>query len=69
MCDAHLVFIDLHEKEIITIESSNLTITDSSVVFTTEQLRKNRLYDVTIHAINVNGSATSDTRMSKIINP
>ena len=65
VCDAHLTFTDLDEGEIITIGDLNLTVAGNGVVFTSEQLKRNRLYNVTITASNINGSATSNTRISK----
>ena len=57
--------MDLDTGEIITLGAGELTIADNNITFTAEQLRVNRLYNVTVRASNSAGSATSYVTISE----
>ena len=67
MCRAELTFEDVDTREIITLEGNDLTITETNITFTTQQLRENRHYNVTVAASNTAGSATSQAGISKLL--
>ncbi len=66
MCRAQLTFMDVDTGETITLEETDLTIAETNITFTTQQLRGNRCYTVTVTASNAAGSATSETMISKL---
>ena len=69
MCSGELVFVDLDTGEIITLGYGELTIAGNNITFiTTEQLRDNRRYNVTVRASNSAGSTTSYVTISKCSN-
>ena len=57
--------MDLDTGEMITLREGELTIADNNITLTTEQLRVNRLYNVTVRASNKAGSTTSYVAISK----
>ena len=64
MCHAELAFVDVDTGETITLGDTDLTIAETNITFTTQQLRENCLYNVTITASNAVGSATSYTTLN-----
>ncbi len=65
VCHAKLTFVDVDTEETITLGDADLTISETSIIFTTEQLRENRHYTVSVTASNIAGSAISHTVISK----
>ena len=65
MCSSELTFMDLDTGEIITLREGELTIVENNITFTAEQLRVNRLYNVTVRASNKAGSTTSYVTISE----
>ena len=65
MCSSELTLVDLDTGEIITLGDEELTTEENNITFTTEQLRVNRCYNVTIGASNSAGSTTSYVTISK----
>ena len=57
--------MDLDTEEIITLRDGDLTVADNNITFTTEQLKTNRHYNVTVRAFNSAGSTTSYVTISK----
>ncbi len=58
--------MDVDTGETITsLGGTDLNITETNITFTTQQLRENHRYNVTVRASNVAGSATSQTMISK----
>lgn len=55
MCSSELIFLDHDTGERITLQDNDLEIVERNITFTTEQLRVNRRYDVTIQARNSYG--------------
>ena len=53
--------MDLDTNEKIILNGSDLTITGSIISFSTEGLNKNRMYNVSVNASNINSSAVSYT--------
>ena len=47
------------------MENANATIVDSNITISSEQLPKNRHYNVILRAANINGIATSYTTISE----
>ena len=77
MCTSELEFVDLDTEAFILLfgdmewsntTDANLTIEWSKITFTTEHLSANHLYNVTITATNVAGSATSYITISEFTN-
>ena len=56
MCSGELTLVDLDTGEIITLEG---------ITFTTQEVRVNRLYNVTVNASNSAGSTTSYVTISE----
>jgi hypothetical protein len=67
VCHGELTFVDVDSGEVITLGDTDLVIAVTNITFTTQQLKGSRLYNVTVAAFNVAGSATSQTRISKAI--
>ena len=67
MCNGELIFVDLDTVEIITLGDGEFIIAENNITFTTEQVRVNRLYNVTINASNSAGSATSYDTISNCL--
>lgn len=65
MCSSELLFLDHYTGDNIKLEGSNLDIVERNITFTTEQLKANRHYNITIKALNSYGSATSHTAISE----
>ena len=66
MCSGELTFVDIDTGEIITLGDTDLTIAETNITFTTQQLRENHRYNVTVIASNIAGSATDEKlRISK----
>ena len=65
VCSSELTFVDLDTEEIITLGDEELTIAGNNITFTTEQLKTNRHYNVTIRASNSAGSTTSYVALSE----
>ncbi len=61
MCSAELTFVDVDTGETITLGSTDLTIAETNITFTTQQLRENHHYNVSVMASN----AVSSTVISK----
>ena len=59
------MFVDLDTGEIITLGDRELPIVGNNITFTTEQLRVNRHYNVTVRASNSAGSTTSYVTISE----
>ena len=62
MCYGELKFMDEDTGEIIIVVGS---ISRNIITFTTERLKTNRLYDVSVNASNINGSALSNFSFSE----
>ncbi len=63
MCGANLTCVDVDDTNgNITLGSTDLTIAETNITFTTQQLRQNRRYTVTVTASNAAGSATSEVQ-------
>lgn len=65
MCSSEIIFLDHDTGENIIKRDSDLDIVERNITFTTEQLKANRHYIVTIQAWNTNGSFTSYTNLSE----
>ena len=65
VCSADLTFVDLDSKEIITLGGSDLIIAETNITFSTQQLRENRHYNITVTAANIAGTDVSQARISK----
>ena len=63
MCYSELKFMDEDTGEIIIVVGS---ISRNIITFTTEELKTNRLYDVSVNASNINGSALSNFTFSEL---
>ena len=63
MCYGELKFMDEDTGEIIIVVGS---ISRNIITFTTEELKTNRLYDVSVNASNINGSALSNFTFSEL---
>ena len=57
--------LDTSTGEIITLREGELTRAENNITLTTEQLRVNRHYNVTIRASNKAGSTTSYVALSE----
>ena len=66
MCHAEFTFVDVDTGETTTLGDNDLIITETNITFTTQQLRENRRYNVTVTASNIVGSATSQVGISKL---
>ena len=62
MCYGELKFMDEDTGEIIIVVGS---ISRNIITFTTERLKTNRLYDASVNASNINGSALSNFNFSE----
>ena len=62
MCYGELKFMDEDTEEIIIVVGS---ISRNIITFTTERLKTNRLYSVSVNASNINGSALSNFTTSE----
>ena len=62
MCYGELKFMDEDTGEIIIVVGS---ISRNIFTFTTEELKTNRLYNVSVNASNINGSALSNFSFSE----
>ena len=58
--------MDVDTGEIITLGDTDLTITETNITFTTQHLRENRRYNVTVTAFNAAGSAMFLVSISKL---
>jgi hypothetical protein len=67
VCSGELTFIDVDTGETITLGDSDLMITENNITFTTQQLRENRHYNVTVTAFNTDCSTTFLVSISKIL--
>ena len=66
MCSGELKVVDLDTGELKTLfGGTNLTVAWNIITFSTELLRVNGRYNVTIIATNVAGSATSYSTISE----
>ena len=63
MCSAELIIVDVDTGETFTLD---MTIAETNITFNTQQLRENRRYNVTIISSNAAGSATLQTRISRL---
>ena len=63
MCHGELIF--MNKETITTLGNTDLTITDTNITFTTQQLRENRHYNVTVTASNIRGQTASYIIISK----
>ena len=68
VCSAELTFVDVDTRETITLGNTDLTVAETNITFTAEQLRMNRHYNITVIAFNVAGTATSRNNISKCMN-
>ena len=69
MCDAEVTFLDVDTRNTTTIRSGSLTIAESSITLTAQQLKENRHYNVTITASNIDHrSIVSQAMISKAVN-
>ena len=57
VCYSELKFMDENTREIIIVVGS---ISRNIITFTTEELKTNRLYGVSVNASNINDSALSN---------
>ena len=60
MCSVHMMLVDMHTQEELTLSQEDIHTQGSTVTFTSERLTLNRRYHVMITAANVNGSALSN---------
>jgi hypothetical protein len=65
VCSSDLTFIDIDTGETITVRDNDLTITETNITFTTQQLGENHRYSINVTASNIAGSATSQVSISK----
>ena len=67
MCTAEITLTDKNTGEVITLGDMDLdissTLTHTSIVF---RLARNRQYEFTVNASNINGSAISNGNISKL---
>ncbi len=63
-CSGEIVFVDVDTGETITLDNTDLTITETNITFTNQHLKQNRHYNVTVTASNSRGQAVSYTRIS-----
>ncbi len=59
MCHAELIFVDVVTGETITLGGTELTIAETTITFTAQQLRESRRYSIIVTASNFHGQATS----------
>ena len=59
------MFVDLDTGEIINLGDGELNLAGNIITFTTEQLRVNRRYNITVRASNSARSATSYVAISE----
>ena len=67
MCDGELTMVSQHNGNKIIIQSSDLSIRMNIITFTRENLEKNQLYNVSVNASNINGSAVSYVSLSEYL--
>ena len=67
VCNAQLMFLDIDVGEIITLGDTDLTIAAVNITFTSQQLRENRCYNITVTASNIAGLATSQIMLCKFM--
>ena len=66
VCSGELAFFDIDTGETITLGDTELTITETNITFTTQQVRENRRYNVTVMASNAAGSVMFIAAISKL---
>ena len=67
VCKSKLMLTDQNTGEEIIMGDSDVDVTRNTVTFTSEKLKKNRLYSVSVNASNINGSAISNASLSEDI--
>ena len=65
MCDAELKFVDVDTGETTTLEDTDVTVTETGITFSTQQLTENRHYNVTVTVSNVRGLAQATFPLSE----
>lgn len=65
VCSAEMIIVDHFTQESITYNHSEVDTFGVIIMFTSEKLMLNRIYDVMVIASNIKGSATSTTEISK----
>lgn len=58
MCHSEVTFVDIHTENVTVLDESDLTIEGTNITFTTQQLRENHCYNVTVTAFNIAGPGT-----------
>ena len=56
--------MDGNSGESIILGGTDLSITETNITFTTQKLKENRHYYITVTASNIAGSATSESSIS-----
>ena len=59
VCDAEVTLED-SDSETITLQGSDVSVTQTGISFTNENLATSHRYKLRVTAYNINGSATSD---------
>ncbi len=67
VCNGEVSFMDVNTGKTITLNDTDLTIAETNITFTTQQLGENRRYNVTVTASNSCGQAISYTMISMCI--
>ena len=67
MCDGKLKIVNQDTNSEIFIQGNDLNITMNIIMFTSEDLEKNQLYNVSVNASNINGSAVSNVSLSEYL--
>ena len=65
MCDGELTAISNNTGDETYLQGSDLNITTNNIMFTNENIPKNQLYNVSVNARNINGSAVSYVSLSE----
>ena len=65
MCYGELTVNNDNTGDETHIQGSDLDITINVIIFTSEKLKKNQLYTVSVNASNINGSAVSYVSLSE----
>ena len=65
VCYAELTLTDQFSLEIISIRTTDITFELTTIIFTSERLKTNRLYNGILNATNANGSSLSSVKISK----
>lgn len=65
MCSSEVTFVDVDTRETFVGKDSEKTVIVTNITFSTEQLRENRHYNVTVFASNIVGTSIFNEIPSK----